>query len=383
MQIKNLNMKIIKLISCFSLFFITINTGCKRQPEPIQEGVDIKTPLKDLNPRIAIGSTIEVIFNDEKYLNTIKTEFSTGESLWYARWGGWLGENSFDYTELNKNINWMLANKMTPTVHMLVGPDTYMPDWLINDQTKTATDLDSMLRKMIYNIMETNGNNEKVAVWNVINELFEDDGTYRANMLWNKMGWEQDSSSLSGAEKINEQHPLFIRKAFTYCREKTNKKLELRDFYIETDNPSNSNYKQAKAMYQLLKHMINTKIPIDAVGIQGHLTVGKCDWIFENNALKNMVAKFKALGIEVYITELDASIENQTWSTSVAEQQKKDYYDYVKQAVEGGAVRISFWGVQDGMDPNWLTDKYPLPWDKNIDKKPAYYGVQKALMELK
>jgi GH35 family endo-1,4-beta-xylanase len=377
-------MKIIKIFPCILLFFITIITACKRQPEPIQDGVAIKTPLKDLNPRIAIGSPIEVIFNDEKYLNTIKTEFSTGESLWYARWGGgWAAENSFDYTELNKNINWMLTNNITPTVHMLIGPDSYMPDWLIDDKTKTATELDTMLRKMIYNIMDTNGNNEKVAVWNVINELFEDDGTYRTNMLWNKIGSEQDASGLVGNEKINTEHPVFIRKAFTYCREKTSKKLELRDFNIESENPQTNNYKKTKAIYQLLKHMLNTKVPIDAVGIQGHLLVGDCDWRLENNALKNTVAKFKSLGLEVYITEMDASIEKQTWSTSVAEQQKKDYYDYVKQALDGGAVRISFWGVQDGMDKGWLTNEYPLPWDKNIDKKPAYYGVQRAILELK
>jgi endo-1,4-beta-xylanase len=375
-------MKIIKYLSFLSLLSIITNTSCKPPVEP-PPYVEVSTPLKDLNTRIAVGSPVEISFTDEKYINTIKTEFNTGESLWYARWNGWLGENNFNYTELNKNINWMLANKITPTVHMIIGPDNYMPDWLINDKAKSATDLDALLRKMIYNIMDTNGNNEKVAVWNVINELFEDDGTYRNNMLWNKIGWEQDGSKLVGDEKINTQHPLFIRKAFAYCREKTNKKLELRDFNIESDNPKEDNYKKNKAIYQLLKHMLNTNIPIDAVGIQGHLLVGKSNWRLENNALKNTVSKFKALGIEVYITEMDASIEKQTWSDSVAQQQKKDYYDYIKQALEGGVVRISLWGVQDGMDKGWLTNEYPLLWDKNIDKKPAYYGVQRALIELK
>ena len=46
--------------------------------------------------------------------------------------------------------------------------------------------------------------------------------------------------------------------------------------------------------------MLNSNIPIDALGIQGHLTVDSTSWALDDNALKNTVKKFKALGIEVY-----------------------------------------------------------------------------------
>jgi GH35 family endo-1,4-beta-xylanase len=33
------------------------------------------------------------------------------------------------------------------------------------------------------------------------------------------------------------------------------------------------------------------------------------------------------------------------------------------------------------MDKGWLTNEHPLLWDAKFNKKPAYYGVQKALLD--
>jgi GH35 family endo-1,4-beta-xylanase len=367
----------------FALFLLL--TCCNTPPQPpIVDVTPEKTvPLKDLNPRIVIGTPVDsAVYNNEKYSNIIASEFNVGQSLWYGNWGGWNGENDYDFANFNKTVNWMLARNMKPMAHMLTGQNLFMPDWLINGNWKRA-DLDMLLQNMIYSIMDVNDNKNKVEIWNVANELFEEDGSYRTNMVWTKLGWEADSSALEGEGKINTRHPVFIRKAFTYCREKTNKKLELRDYNIEGDNPNYPNDKKHKAFYQLVKHMLNTNIPIDAIGIQGHISVGTSSWLFENNALSNIVKKFKDLGLEVYITELDVAIGTRTWSDKLAEQQKEDYYNFVKQAITGGASQIYIWGIQDGADKGFLTKEHPLPWDENLNKKPAYYGIQKALMETK
>ncbi len=363
----------------FTILLLLANCS-KKSPAPTSDPTDTlpNIGLKDINQRVLIGSPLEISRGNDKYQSIVKAEFSTGQSLWYPAWGGWVGENNYDFKEFNANINWMKANSISPTMHMLVGPDNYMPDWLLK-RTWQKDQLDTMLRQMIYSIMNTNDNKMKVDVWNVANELFDDDGTYRTNMMWRQLGWENDNSGLTGNDLINTKHPLFIRKAFTYCREKTNKKLELRDFNIESDNPTTQNYRKNKALFQLVKHMINEQIPIDAVGIQGHLSIGETAWIFDNNMLRETVKKYKSLGIEVYITELDFRTDNRSWNKTLSEQQKQDYYNYVKQAIEGGANRINFWGVQDGFDPFWLLTEHPLLWDENLEKKPAYFGVKMAL----
>lgn len=372
-----------RLLSVLLLPFVTflMLTNCtQKTPAPINDPIDTLPilGLKNLNPRILIGAPLEISRGNEKYQGIIKTEFSTGQSLWYPAWGGWLAEKQYDFKEFNANVNWMKANNISPTMHMLVGPNNYMPDWLLNGNWQN-TQLDSLLRGMIYNIMDTNDNKTKVDVWNVANELFDDDGTYRTNMIWRQLGWENDKSGLAGDAKINTQHPIFVRKAFTYCREKTTKKLEIRDFNLESDDPTTQNYRKNKALFQLVKHMINDNIPIDAVGIQGHLSIGKNDWIFDKNMLRETVKKYKSLGVEVYITELDVRTDNRDWNARLAEQQKQDYYNYVKQAIEGGANHINFWGLQDGFDPFWLLTEHPLLWDENMEKKPAYSGVKAAL----
>lgn len=360
-------------------------TTCTKQSAVSSSGQIDTLPnigLKDINSRVLIGSPLEISRGNEQYYHIIKSEFSTGESLWYPAWGGWTGENAYDFKEFSANVNWMKIHNISPTMHMLVGPDNYMPDWLING-TWSAAQLDNLLRGMIYSIMDTNDNKTKVDVWNVANELFDDDGTYRTNMIWQQLGWENDNSQLTGDAKINTQHPVFVRKAFAYCREKTDKKLELRDFNIESDKPIDHNYRKNKALFQLVKHMINEHIPIDAVGIQGHISIGKAAWVFDNNTLRETVKKYKSLGVEVHITELDIRTDNRTWNAALAEQQKQDYYNYVKQAIEGGANRIRFWGIQDDFDPYWLLGEYPLLWDKNLDKKSAYFGVKAALEAVK
>jgi GH35 family endo-1,4-beta-xylanase len=387
-----MQMKFLNSLLLVGSMIILLSPMCIQQkpiPYPMPTPLPDETPisptelsLKQINPRILVGSPIDITASNDKYQGIFKTEFNSGQALWYGRWGDrWAGEYQYDFTRINKNVNWLKEAGMTPTFHMLVGPDSYMPDWLIKG-TWTEAKLDSLLRGLIFSIMDSNDNKSKVESWNVINELFEDDGTYRKNMVWTQMGWERDSSTLTGVDRINTQHPVFIRKAFSYCREKTNKKLELRDFNIES-NTNNDNHKRHKAIYQLLKHMLNTKIPVDAVGFQGHIIVGQAGWILDNEAFKATVEKFKALGIEVYVTELDVRTNKKTWTEKLAIQQKEDYYNYIRQAIEGGATMINTWGIQDGEDKGWIPDEYPLPWDEKLDKKPAYFGFRQALMDTK
>lgn len=379
-------MKKIKQAMYLPFCIVVLFSTCSEKQNPSTQDIPVlinEIMLKDINPSVKVGSPVElnVSDNNDKYVNIIKTEFNTGQSLWYAR-GGWRTNGSFNFTRLNTTINWLKDNGLDCTVHMLAGQDLFMPDWLTK-RTWDSTALDSMLRHMIYSVMDANDNKNKVEIWNVINEVIDDDGCYRTNIVWNQMGWEADSSELTGNDKINEKHPVFIRKAFNYCREKTGKKLELRDYNIESNNPAIEDSKKHKGFYQLAKHLRHTKVPLDAIGIQGHIQVGKSNWRLENNTLKETIAKFKALDVEVYITELDAGIDKLTWSESVALKQKEDYYNYVKQAIEGGASRIYLWGIQDGMDKGWLPNEYPLPWDKNLERKPAYDGIKQALIDTK
>ncbi len=370
------------LVSCSTDEKNSLNEddASQQQSETESEDTPVEIGLKDINTSLRIGGTIAPLLDNSKYMNIHSKEFNAGQALWYAGFGGWPAESSFDYANFNKVVNWMVDNKLSPHNHMLVGPNFYMPEWLLST-TWTDEELDTHLKSLVQGIMESNDNKNKVDVWNVINEVFNQDGTYRSqgDMLWNQLGFEDDNSGLVGENLINERHPIFIGKAFSYAREKTNKILEYRDYLIEATNPDNGWDKKHKAVYQLLKHLQNSDIPIDAIGIQGHYDIGNSNWVLENNRLANVVEKFKALNLEVYITELDIGSQDLMWTDALAERQKDDYYAVVKQVVEGGASRIYTWGIQDGLDKGWRTNEHPLPWDENLDKKPAYFGIKAAL----
>lgn len=370
------------------LYFLVLVFSCAGDDGPKIDAVrvdrqqEVVSTLKKANPAILVGSPlIPSSLEIEKYTDIVSAEFSAGQSLWYARWDGWLSESEYNFSNLNKVIDYMHENQITSQVHMIVGPDFYMPDWLLNG-TWSNEEIDGLLKALIFAIMEVNDNKSKVDTWNVVNEAFDQDGGY-SEMFWNQLGWEDDASGLTGEDKINDKHPVFIRKAFEYSREKTASKLEYRDYLIESSDPANGWDKKQKAVFQLLKHMLNSNIPVDAVGIQGHHDIGKLDWVTRERGVKEAVEKFRSLGLEVHLTEVDIGTKDRSWSEALAIQQESDYYDYIKQAIQGGAKRIYTWGVQDGLDTGWRTNEHPLPWNENLEKKPAYSGILRALEESK
>jgi len=341
----------------------------------MEEIAEESTSLKEVSGTTLIGGNFEFA-DDAAYLNIVEQEFNANQVLFYAGFGGWPSRNEFNFSLFSTSVNWLVEHNIEPHIHMLFGPNQYMPDWLKNEQW-TAEELDQLMQELIENIMTTNANKDKVKAWNVLNELFNDDGSYRSDMVWTGMGYEEDSSGIEGTEKINEQHPIFIRKAFEYCSTFTDAKLEYRDYLIENNNSDSGWDKKHKATYQLLAHLLETGVPVDAVGIQGHYDIGATDFIFSDNQFQNTVARFSSLGIEVYLTELDIGTM-QAWSQTLADQQKSDYARVIDEAQKANIKRIYTWGLHDGRDAFWRTSEHPLLWDENLQKKPAYFGVLEA-----
>ena len=315
------------------------------------------------------------------YTELCKKEFNIGQATWGP--GRWNKDTPSDFNDVNAVINWSRGQYDKVTAMLITGPDNYMPAWFTSG-TFTPTEMDDMLKKLVNEIMDSNDNKSKVDVWNVANELFNNDGTYR-DMKWDDMGWEDDVSGLKGTDRVNLKHPVFIGKAFQYCREKTNALLELRDYGMENGDPSDRYYAKYKAFYQLIKHLKATNRPIDVVGIQGHMTIG-ASYPNGYDTFMKTVKKFKDAGVDVHITELDivsakVNSQPQPWTKALADQQRKDYYDVVTAALKSGVNLISLWGLRDNNDPNWMYGQAPLLYDENYHKKPAYYGVQRALFD--
>ena len=128
---------------------------------------------------------------------------------------------------------------------------------------------------------------------------------------------------------------------------------------------------------ELLKKAIDEEL-IDGIGIQAHIEKPEyADAVIED---AKIICK---AGIKCQITELDINISGN--SEKDFNDQKDLYKKIVKAVLEGndeGTMDVNaiiVWGITD--DTSWHRSNYPLMFDSNYAKKPAYYGFLEALEE--
>ena len=59
--------------------------------------------------------------------------------------------------------------------------------------------------------------------------------------------------------------------------------------------------------------------------------------------------------------------------------QKQRYKELIVASKQAGIAQFHFWGVADNQDAGWRKGEYPLIFDRDFEKKPAYFGVLEGL----
>ncbi|MFA6962258.1 MAG: endo-1,4-beta-xylanase [Opitutaceae bacterium] len=354
-----------------------------------------------------IGSETDAGYGNNQYyqwspLSTVLArECNLIQPTFYSHWNS-PGVDTYTITNLNTWTSWAGPNGKKLLVHFPLGPDSYMPPWLATN-SYTPDQLKTHLDSLINQVITGNGNAAKVDIWNVVNEPFNafsdvpnglNVKDYRpdSRCVLNALGWEDDLSGLTGTDKIHPQHPKYIRyildRARTASGSTAGKILELRENGMETDPNSD----RAKAYYQLALHLVKSGAQLDAVGLQCHFS-----WDINTppnlTGFKQLVTKFKAIGLRVYVNELDIVLTGAGMVYNDANYQnvqKQRYYIFVKACREVGVDMICSWGLSDAS--SWQTSrpplydqisKYPLFFtgDDYNTAKPSYYGVQYSLVD--
>lgn len=190
----------------------------------------------------------------------------------------------------------------------------------------------------------------QVYSWDVINEPFNDDGTYRTDVFYTVTGTSYIAAALRAARAADPAAKLYI-------------------------NDYNLEYSSAKftAMLTLVKSLLSQGVPLDGVGFQGHLIVGS----FPTQWASNM-AQITALGLEVAITELDIRMTLPA-TAALLQQQKQDYQSAISACkTVAGCVGVTIWDYTDKY--SWVPSTFSgqgeaCPWDANLVRKPAYDGI--------
>jgi len=167
----------------------------------------------------------------------------------------------------------------------------------------------------------------------------------------------------------------FIEKAFTFARKYAPKTTKL--FYNDYNE-----YITAKRNYiaNSIVKPLKEKGLIDGMGMQSHLDVRTGTPYPSASDYGAAITTYKNLGVEIHVTELDATVQDGNESYFPA--QATYYRDIMNQILTKGGSAITavvVWGIQD--DQSWRKARKPVLFDASGNKKAAYNELVKLIPE--
>lgn len=311
-------------------------------------------PLKELGAQrgIRVGGNYDYGYNwgNATHDALFEREYNLMTSLMLMDSGSRPSRTEFDFTEMDNQVNWGQSRGMDLHGHTLVwfAPGE-MADWV---KATPSSEIETVMNEHIDALVGRYAG--KIKMWDVVNEAVDDvSGTLRqGHVWWNGMGDD------------------YIRKAFIRARAADpGAILRINEYDIES--------KEAKfnAMKSLLTNLKNQGVPVQALGWQMHVKPGS----FDPATLLARMNEIADLGIDNYISELDVELPPGATAAEY-EAQKQTFKDVVETFLAARRHKtLVFWGLRDG-SPDWLKNEHGLLFDEAFNKKPAYSGVQEALL---
>ncbi|MDR2732893.1 MAG: endo-1,4-beta-xylanase [Fibromonadaceae bacterium] len=271
------------------------------------------------------------------------------------------------------------ANNIPVRGHTLVW-HRQTPSWFFRENFEesgsnyvTPEVMDKRLESYIKNMftaIETQYPNLNLYAYDVVNEAVGDDDGKKRPECNSTSNADDDCNPNSMWTKIYGDNS-FIEKAFTYARKHApaNTKLYYNDFneYIEAKRDS---------IIEYILEPLKKKGVLDGMGMQSHIDVrnGGSDAWPSANQYGQAVKAYKDAGVEIQVTELDATINS--GDETKFEAQAVYYRDIMKAIMNNGGDNVKavvVWGIRD--DQSWRSDRKPLLFagsGNTITKKPAY-----------
>lgn len=267
------------------------------------------------------------------------------------KWGSVeANRGTFNWAEADQIVAFAQAHNQQVRGHTLVW-HSQNPSWLTNGNFG-ATELSGILQQHI--ATEAGRYQGKIYAWDVLNELFNEDGTYRTSLWYNTLGTGFIANSLAWAHQADPAAKLYIN-----------------DYNVEGLGA------KSDALYNLVKSLKAQGAPIDGVGLQAHFILGQVPSTLQAN-----IQRFADLGVDVAVTELD--IRMQTPSTAAKlTQQGADYTTVVKACLAVTRCKgITGWDISDA--DSWVPSVFSgygaaTLYDESYQPKPAYQAVATAL----
>jgi endo-1,4-beta-xylanase len=278
-------------------------------------------------------------------------------------------ENRFNWEPADQIVNFAQTNGLRMRGHTLVWHNQ-TPDWLFQDGQGNLVTKEVLLKRLEDHIKAVVSRYKgKIYAWDVVNEVIDDNPAifYRDSKWYTICGEE------------------FISKAFEFAHAADPDALLFYNDY-NTENPA-----KREKIYKLVKELLDKKIPVHGIGLQGHWS------IYEPTEyeLRESLRKFSSLGLALQITELDVSVypsehsrrearpgETGILTEEMVKKQSEQYNMFFRvfREYKNVITGITFWNVSDKR--TWLDSfpvrgrkNYPLLFDQELKPKKAYRDV--------
>jgi len=200
----------------------------------------------------------------------------------------------------------------------------------------------------------------KIHSWDVLNEAIEpDDG--RPDGLRNSF-W------------LKTYGPSYIDMAFHAAREADPKAiLVYNDYGCEAGHADND--RRRAAVLKFLEGALSRHVPLDALGLQGHLRAYGAQ--VDQTKLRKFLDDVKALGLRVLVTEHDVSDVGEPADAAMRDRAAADtsrrFLDVV--LANSATIAVLTWGLSDRYGER---GRRALPLDAELRRKPMWNSIAAA-----
>ena len=356
------------IFSILTLLFVAL-TGCANHKVTLKDALKDKfligVAMNEAQITEADSSSVAIIKN---HFNSITAEnCMKSEELQPV-------EGEFNFKLADQFVKFGEENNMYIIGHTLVW-HSQAPKWFFTDATGKDVTREVLIERMKNHIFTVVGRYKgKVKGWDVVNEAFEDDGSWRNSKFYQIIGED------------------YIRLAFQFAHEADpDADLYYNDYSMSHEGRRNT-------VVNMVKDLKSQGVRIDGVGLQGHM-----DLVFPDlDEFEKSMLAFAETGVKLMITELDVTVLPRPGidvgaeiSASFEYQQKLNpyaeglpdsvsialnnrYNDIFKLFLKHSDIleRVTLWGVYDGQ--SWRNDwpvkgrtDYALLFDRNFQPKPV------------
>lgn len=271
----------------------------------------------------------------------------------------------FDFAQADFFADFAESNHLLMRGHNLCWHE-HNPPWL--DQTVTSKNALSIFTNHIHTVASRYKG--RIHSWDVVNEAIRPE--------------HKNHNDLTSSIWLTNIGEDYIDLAFrTASDADPNALLTYNDFDIETDQPEQE--KKRQALLALLQRMKKKGTPIEALGVQAHLRTYAGLPTF--NGLNKFLKEIAKLNLQLYVTELDVDDSSLPADVPERDRQVAEFYkSFLTNIVRQPNLKaVLTWCLSDR--DSWLQHfrprhdalpQRPLPFDADLDPKPAFFALRDA-----